>query len=108
MLGSLCLIVPTYGLMSSIGLFQVYWQLHQLSDSARYSPTQISWIISVFGFLTVFLGVQAGVLFDRFGARSLLVAGSAVYVAAFLGLAFSSKYAHFMACLAAAGVGAGT
>lgn len=93
--------------MSSIGLFQVYWQLHQLREEDGYSAARVSWIVSVFGFLAIFLGVQAGMLFDRFGGRPLLVVGSLVYAAAFFGLAFGSTYAHFMACFVVAGVGAG-
>ncbi|KAK4150555.1 hypothetical protein C8A00DRAFT_36832 [Chaetomidium leptoderma] len=47
-LGCFCLTVPTYGLLSGIGLFQTYWRQGLLSD---HSEADIAWIISVFGFL---------------------------------------------------------
>jgi hypothetical protein len=47
------------------------------------------------------------VLFDRFGIRWLLPLASVVYVAAFVGLAFSRTYGEFMGCFSVAGVAAG-
>jgi hypothetical protein len=93
----------TFGLMTAIGLFQVYWQEHQLASD---DPTRISWIISVFGFLSLFLAAHAGALFDRFGARWLLIGSALMYAGSFLGLAYSTEYAHFMGCFIVAGVGA--
>ncbi|KFZ07248.1 hypothetical protein V501_06628 [Pseudogymnoascus sp. VKM F-4519 (FW-2642)] len=68
-----CLIAATFGLGSCIGLFQSYWQSHQLST---YSSRDIGWISSTQIFLTLFLGVQIGPLFDRYGPRWLTLAGS--------------------------------
>ncbi|KFY74210.1 hypothetical protein V499_05747 [Pseudogymnoascus sp. VKM F-103] len=68
-----CLIAATFGLGSCIGLFQSYWQSHQLST---YSSRDIGWISSTQIFLTLFLGVQIGPLFDRYGPRWLTFAGS--------------------------------
>jgi MFS family permease len=103
-IGCFCLTVAVYGLLSSIGLFQTYWHGHQLRHKAE---SEISWVISVFGFLDCFCGVLAGVLFDRFGIRWLLSLASVVYVGAFVGLAFSSTYGQFMGCFVAAGIAAG-
>lgn len=58
------------------------------------TDSDISWIISIFGFLDSFFAVAAGALFDRYGSRWLMPLGCAVYVAAFIGLAFSSTYAQ--------------
>ncbi|KAK0633455.1 major facilitator superfamily domain-containing protein, partial [Immersiella caudata] len=102
--GCFCLTVAVYGLLSSIGLFQTYWHEHQLRDKTE---GEISWIISVFGFLGCFCGVLAGVLFDRFGIRWLLPLASVAYVLAFVGLAFSRTYGEFMGCFVVAGVAAG-
>jgi len=65
-LGSFTIIAGTFGLISSIGLFQAYWQTHQLS---AYTTRDISWISAVNVFLNLFLGVQIGPLFDRYGPR---------------------------------------
>lgn len=102
--GATTSMAATYGLMTGVGLFQVYWKEHQLKS---YSSTEIAWIISVFGFLDILLAGPAGVLFDRWGARKLLFPAGAVYFSAFLGLAFSSKFEHFMGCFIVAGVSAG-
>ncbi|KAK0730702.1 major facilitator superfamily domain-containing protein [Lasiosphaeris hirsuta] len=102
-IGCFCLTVPIYGLLSSIGLFQTYWRNHQLSD---YSESEVSWIISMFGFLDCFFGGPSGILFDRYGVRWLLPLASIVYVASFIGLGFSSTYGQFMGCLSVAGMSA--
>jgi len=104
-IGSFCLTVATYGLLSAIGLFQTYWQEHQLSAQPS---SRIAWIPSVFGFLTCFFSSPAGVLFDSYGSSILLPASSALYLVSFVGLAYSATYAQFMACFVVAGISAGT
>ncbi|KAI9743562.1 MAG: hypothetical protein M1818_002877 [Claussenomyces sp. TS43310] len=52
----------TWGLVNSMGIFQAYWQEHQLTS---YSSKAIGWIASLNVFLNLFLGVQIGPLFDR-------------------------------------------
>ncbi|KAK1829870.1 putative transporter [Podospora conica] len=93
--------VPIYGLLSSIGLFQTYWRKHQLQD---FSESQVSWIISMFGFMDCLFGSPAGILFDKYGVRWLLPLASTLYLSCFVGLAFSSNYGGFMGCLAMAGI----
>ena len=102
--GAVCLMIPTFGLMSAWGLFQVYWQDHQLADM---SPTEISWIGSVFGFLDCFLGLPFGLIFDRWGVQAMLPIGCLVYWGSFLSLAWASTYGHLMACFTIAGISAG-
>ncbi|TPX07019.1 uncharacterized protein E0L32_011087 [Thyridium curvatum] len=99
--GSFCLTVATYGLMSAMGLCQVYWQEHQLS---HLSPTEISWIGSVFAFLDCLLGLPFGLVFDRWGSRFVLPAASVVYWLSLLSLAWCTTYGHFMACFIIAGI----
>lgn len=91
--GSFCIIAGTFGLISSVGLFQSYWQTHQLS---AYTSRDIGWIAAVNVFLNLFLGVQIGPLFDRYGPRWLVLSGSVVYVVSLVLLAECSKYWHFM------------
>jgi hypothetical protein len=102
--GSFCLTVATYGLLSSIGLFQTYWLGHQLS---AVSSSDIAWIPAVFGFLDAVFDMPAGILYDAYGASILLPVASVVYLASFVGLAFSATYSQFMACFVVAGVSAG-
>ncbi|KAK1781094.1 major facilitator superfamily domain-containing protein [Copromyces sp. CBS 386.78] len=100
-MGCFCLIVPSYGLLSSIGLFQTEWKQYQLRG---YSKSEISWIISIFGFFGCFFAAPCGILYDRYGPRLLLQVGSTIYVASFIGLAFSTTYGQFMACFVVAGI----
>ncbi|TDZ32613.1 Riboflavin transporter MCH5 [Colletotrichum spinosum] len=102
-LGSTATMVPTFGLMTTVGIFQVYWKENQLS---AWSNTDISWIISVYGFLAVLLCGPFGVLFDKYGPFWLMMPAAAAYCASFLGIAFSSRYWQFMSCFSVAGVGA--
>jgi len=67
----------------------------------------ISWIVSMFGFLDCFVAAPFGVIFDRYGSKILLPLGSMVYLASFVGLAFASTYGQFMACFVVAGLSAG-
>ncbi|KAK1492682.1 hypothetical protein CCUS01_13959 [Colletotrichum cuscutae] len=104
LVGSTAFMIPTFGLMTTVGIFQVYWKENQL---APWSNTDISWIISIFGFLSVLLCGPFGILFDTFGPRWLATPATIVYSAAFLGVAFSSQYWQFMVCFCAAGISAG-
>lgn len=97
---SFCLIAATFGLTSSIGLFQSHWQSHQLSD---YSSQDISWISSTQVFLTLFLGVQIGPLFDRYGPRWLTFVGSVGCVAYLLLLGQCTEYWQFLLCFGVLG-----
>ncbi|KAH8815443.1 MFS monocarboxylate transporter [Xylogone sp. PMI_703] len=91
--GSFCIICGTFGLISSVGLFQAYWQEHQLSS---YTSRDIGWISAVNVFLNLILGVQIGPLFDRYGPRELIAVGSVLYVVSLVVLAECSKYWHFI------------
>ena len=96
MAGSFCIIGGTFGLISSAGLFQAHWQEHQLSS---YTSGVVSWIAAVNIFMNLFLGVQIGPLFDRYGPRGLLAIGSVVYVVSLVLLAECKAYWHFMQAL---------
>jgi MFS family permease len=92
-LGSFSIISGTFGLISSVGLFQAYWQEHQLSS---YTTRDIGWISAVNVFLNLFLGVQIGPLFDRYGPRWLILAGSVVYVVSLVLLGECKVYWQLM------------
>lgn len=50
-------------------------------------------------FLTLFLGVQVGPLFDRYGPRFLLLCGASANFTCYMLLAQCTEYWHFMLCL---------
>lgn len=84
----------------AVGSVQDYISTHQL---AAYSVRDVGWITAVLVFLTLFLGVQVGPLFDRYGPRMLLVCGFLASVTSYLLLAECTKYWHFMLCLSVLG-----
>lgn len=95
-----CLIAATFGLGACIGIFQSHWQSHQLSN---YTSRDVGWISSTQVFLTLFLGVQVGPLFDRYGPRWLTFVGSVGCVAYLLILGECTQYWHFFLCFGVLG-----
>lgn len=63
----------------------------------------MGWITAVLVFLTLFLGIQVGPLFDRYGPRMLLICGSLGSTASYFLLAECTKYWQFMLCLSILG-----
>ncbi|KAK2755750.1 hypothetical protein FQN54_005900 [Arachnomyces sp. PD_36] len=94
--GAFSMLACTFGMMSSVGVLQSYWQTHQLK---AYSPSAIGWISSVFVFLNLGLGVQVGPLFDRYGPRWIMGIGSFFYALSIFLLGSCEKYYQFMLCL---------
>lgn len=91
--GSFSGMTASFGLMNTIGTFQAYISTHQLST---YSPSAVGWIFSLYVFLGFFCGVQIGPVFDAKGPRWIVVAGTLCLLSAMVGVAFSSKYWHFI------------
>lgn len=83
-----------------VGSVQDYISTHQL---AAYSVGDVGWVTAVLVFLTLFLGVQVGPLFDRYGPRLLLLCGSLTSVISYFLLAECTQYWHFMLCLSILG-----
>ncbi|KID96296.1 Major facilitator superfamily domain, general substrate transporter, partial [Metarhizium majus ARSEF 297] len=91
--GSFCAQGAVFGLINTAAVFESYFKAHQLKD---YSNSQIGWIFSLYLFLVFFVGVQAGPVFDRHGARLLLAAGSLCVVASLMLLSISTTYYQIM------------
>ncbi|KAH0357055.1 putative MFS monocarboxylate transporter, partial [Aureobasidium melanogenum] len=102
--GSFCGMLAALGLMNSIGIYQTYLATHQLSN---YTESQISWIFSVYSFLSFFCGVQIGPYFDAKGPRLLVACGSISLIVCTQLLGICTKYWHFMLCFGVLG-GIGT
>ncbi len=79
--GSWCSLVSALGVMNTLASFQSYISRNQLSD---YSEGQIGWIFSLYACLSFGLGVFIGPIFDKFGARILLITGSVGIVLAMM------------------------
>ncbi|KAI5274615.1 MFS general substrate transporter [Aureobasidium subglaciale] len=127
--GSFCGMLAALGLMNSIGMFSwiflgcdswlivttgIYQAYIARNQLVEYTESQISWIFSVYSFLSFFCGVQIGPYFDAKGPRLLVLVGSICLIACtqLLGICTTSdatklEYWHFMLCFGVLG-GIGT
>lgn len=55
--GSWCAMVPSFGLMNTVGVFEAWLAVHQLKD---YSKASIGWIFSLYIFFLYFGSIQVG------------------------------------------------
>ncbi|KAH8705874.1 major facilitator superfamily domain-containing protein [Talaromyces proteolyticus] len=99
-LGSFFLMFPSFGFEVALGTVQDYIATHQLSD---YSLSDVGWISAILVFLTLFLGVQVGPLFDRYGPRYLLILGTSGSFLSYILLAQCTRYWQFVLCLSILG-----
>jgi len=77
-IGSFCGSFSVFGIINSTAILLEYFSTHQLKD---YSPSQIGWIFGLSLFLTFFCGAPIGPVFDSYGPRALIFAGSILLVA---------------------------
>lgn len=92
-LGSFSGMTASFGILNSAGTFQAYLSTHQL---VHESPSAVGWIFSLYAFLTFFCGVQIGPVFDAYGPRWLVFAGSVFLVGGMLGVAESSSKCFYI------------
>lgn len=88
-IGSWCGMVPSFGLLNSIGVLQAWLASNQLK---QYSESSIGWIFGVFNFFLYITGIQigegsddssheedftnpSGPVFDAHGLKYILVPG---------------------------------
>ncbi|KAK4502262.1 hypothetical protein PRZ48_005687 [Zasmidium cellare] len=87
--GSFGLWANTWGVVNSYGVFQTYYEVTNLSGK---SPSQLSWIGSLQGFLLVFVGVLSGPLFDAGYYRALILVGNFMVVFGFMMTSLCHQY----------------
>lgn len=63
--------------MNTMGTFEEYISTHQLKDC---DVSSVGWIFSLYAFLTFGVGLFVGPLFDKYGARWLILSGSLLVV----------------------------
>ncbi|KAI9044843.1 oxalate/formate antiporter [Aspergillus affinis] len=88
-LGSWCAMIPSMGLLNSLGILHAWTNSHQLKD---YSESSIGWIYGAYGFFLYFAGAQTGPIFDAYGSAYVVVPGSIGMVASLICLSFSQEY----------------
>ncbi|KFY64415.1 hypothetical protein V497_01701 [Pseudogymnoascus sp. VKM F-4516 (FW-969)] len=91
--GSLCSLLAALGVMNTLGSFQAYISRNQLEG---VSEGEIGWIFSVYACLAFGLGAVVGPIFDKHGARWLMLVGSVGVVASLMLMSVCEKYWHFM------------
>ncbi|KAI0314322.1 MFS general substrate transporter [Amylostereum chailletii] len=103
--GAFILFFNSWGIINTFGAFQTYYDATLLNT---YSPSIISWIGSVQGFLLLLVGVLTGPIFDMGWFRTLLSVGSFMVVFGMMMTSISSKYYQvFLAQGVCVGLGCG-
>ena len=88
-LGGWCCLFVSFGWITSIGVFQDYYEGHQLSN---YSSSTVSWIPSLQA-CSMFIGAPVfGKAFDNWGPRWLLAGGTFFHVFGLMMASISSEY----------------
>ncbi|KAL5045600.1 hypothetical protein BDW71DRAFT_214935 [Aspergillus fruticulosus] len=88
-LGAWCAMVPSMGLLNSLGTLHAWTSTYQLAD---YSESSIGWIYGAYAFFLYVAGAQAGPIFDCYGPLYVVVPGSVGMVASLLCFSFSTEY----------------
>ncbi|RFN54746.1 hypothetical protein FIE12Z_980 [Fusarium flagelliforme] len=94
-LGSFLFLMPTFGMMQSVGTYQSYLELNQLSD---YTAGEIGWISGMYVFLSMLAAIQVGPVLDQHGPFAVGIIGGGGVVIMFILLAECKEYWHFMLC----------
>ncbi|PSK60228.1 Riboflavin transporter MCH5 [Elsinoe australis] len=92
-LGAMIINGCSFGYSSSFGVYQAYYQLNQLSSK---TASDIAWIGSIQLCFMFAGGVVAGALFDRYGARVIMVPACGAYVLAIMFTSLCTEYYQFI------------
>lgn len=89
---SACLFV-SFGWVNCVGVFQEYYETHQLKE---YTASNIAWIPALQIFFMLFGGAFVGRIFDNYGPRYLLLVGTFLHVFGLMMTSISTKYYQFL------------
>ncbi|KAJ5382314.1 hypothetical protein N7517_000225 [Penicillium concentricum] len=88
-LGAWCAMIPSMGLLNSLGALQPWTSTHQLKD---YSESSIGWIYGTYTFFLFLGGAQFGAVLDSHGPLYVVLPGSIGIVLSLIFLSFSQEY----------------
>lgn len=88
-LGGWCCLFVSFGWITSIGVFQDYYQSHQLKD---YSSSEVAWIPALQAFMMFSGAPFFGKIFDNYGPRHLVFFGTIFHVFGLMMVSLSSTY----------------
>lgn len=91
-LGSWMALFSALGIMNSIATFHLYIGSNQL---AGYSDGAVGWIFSVYTFLVFGCGIYIGPIFDKYGARWLVLSGTVLHILSLMLLSISTGTYHY-------------
>ncbi|PVH74142.1 MFS general substrate transporter [Cadophora sp. DSE1049] len=91
--GSWCALFASLGIMNTMGAFEEYISTHQLKE---YDVSSVGWIFSLYAFLTFGIGLFVGPLFDKYGARWLILSGSLLVVLSMDSIGYCEEFWHFI------------
>ncbi|KAI9836008.1 MAG: hypothetical protein M1837_003542 [Sclerophora amabilis] len=91
--GGFCCLFCSFGWINCIGVFQGYYQIHQLQ---AYTPSAIAWIPALETFMMFAGGPIFGKLYDNFGPRYILLFGSFMHVFGLMMTSISTQYYQFL------------
>ncbi|KAJ5195399.1 major facilitator superfamily domain-containing protein [Penicillium cinerascens] len=92
-LGAWCCLFCGFGWVNAIGIFQEYYQNHQLRS---YSSSSIAWILSLEPFVLFAAGLVIGRVFDNHGPKWLLLIGTFLHVFGLMMTSISKEYYQFL------------
>lgn len=93
LLGAFCCLFCSFGWLNCVGIFQNYYQTHQLRDK---SSSQIAWISSLQIFVMFFPGPIVGYLFDNHGPTYILMVGTLFHVFGLMMTSLCKEYYQFV------------
>ncbi|KAK9247122.1 major facilitator superfamily domain-containing protein [Lipomyces tetrasporus] len=85
----------SFGWANAIGVFQDYYETHQLK---HLSSSAVGWISSLQLFFMFGCGIFVGRLFDAIGPRYLLITGTVLEVLGLMMTSICTKYGEFLVC----------
>ncbi|PWY88426.1 MFS general substrate transporter [Aspergillus heteromorphus CBS 117.55] len=91
--GGFCGMFVSFGWTNCMGIFLDYYQTHQLSHE---STSTITWVTSLMTFMMFFGGPFIGILFDNFGPRYIILAGTLLHVFGIMMTSISTEYYQFL------------
>jgi len=90
--GAWLAIFVSFGFLNAFGVFEAYYKTHQLANE---SQSNIAWIGAFQTFCIYFMGSVFGSLFDKFGARALIITGGIGFSFSCMMQSICTKYWHF-------------
>ncbi|PGH32708.1 hypothetical protein GX50_04490 [[Emmonsia] crescens] len=87
--GGFCALFVSFGWITCIGVFQDYYQKNQLKS---YSPSTVAWITSLETCMIFIAAPICGKIFDNYGPRYLLIAGTFFHVFGLMMASISTSY----------------